>query len=62
MSELRKDDPVYYKVQLKKLLQQAVDNGLEVQIKENEVSFANNIGEKACVQIPIKRKEKNAVY
>lgn len=56
MSSLRKDDPVYYKVQLQKLLKQAVDNGLSVEIKENEISFTNDIGEKTCIRIPVKKE------
>lgn len=56
MSSLRKDDPVYYKVQLQKLLKQTVDNGLSVEIKENEISFTNDIGEKTCIRIPVKKE------
>lgn len=36
---LRKDDPVYYKKQLQKLLQQAKDNGLKVIMEGNRVGF-----------------------
>ncbi len=40
---LKKDDPVYYKVQLEKLLKQAKDNGLKV-IEENaRVGFVYEI-------------------
>lgn len=37
---LRKDDPVYYKDKIKKLVQQARDNGLEVFMsKNNDICF-----------------------
>lgn len=47
---LRKDDPVYYKVELKKLFKNAVDNGIKIEITQGEVSFSNDIGEKTIVR------------
>lgn len=56
MPALRKDDPVYYKAAVNKLIQQAKDNGLEVGYEINErsgkvtsigVCFMNDIGEMA---------------
>lgn len=51
MSGLSKNDPVYYKVQLSKLVKQAEKNGLEVYLQENHVCFRNDIGETTCVAI-----------
>jgi hypothetical protein len=58
MSGLRKEDPVYYKVAVNKLIKQAKDNGLNIgfitsgngsnHIRKIEISFENDIGEKAC--------------
>lgn len=56
MSGLRKDDTVYYKVAINKLIKQAKENGLEVGYEINErdgkvtsigVCFMNDIGELA---------------
>lgn len=55
--ELRKDDPVYYKVAINKLIKQAKENGLEVdyemlgnngKITSVAIAFRNDIGEMAC--------------
>lgn len=40
---LKKDDPVYYKVQLKKLLEQAKNNGLKIVEENGRVGFIYNI-------------------
>lgn len=40
---LRKDDPVYYKVQLKKLLQRAKNNGLKIIEDSGRVGFIYDI-------------------
>jgi len=48
---LRKDDPVYYKVKLKELLKEAKNNGIGIKLEEHQVTFENNIGEKASVRI-----------
>ncbi|AUN23742.1 hypothetical protein RSJ21_00105 (plasmid) [Clostridium botulinum] len=40
---LRKDDPVYYKAQLKKLLQQAKNNGLKIIEEGGRVGFIYDI-------------------
>lgn len=51
---LTKDDPVYYKAEMNKLIKQAKDNGLEVgyeiccngaKITRVQVHFMNDIGE-----------------
>ncbi|WP_291566758.1 MULTISPECIES: hypothetical protein [unclassified Clostridium] len=39
---LRQDDPVYYKVKLQELFNQAQRNGLEIELGMKEVSFINN--------------------
>ena len=58
--ELRKDDPVYYKVAINKLIKQAKKNGLEVdyemlgnngKITSVAIAFRNDIGEMACATI-----------
>lgn len=49
-SKLKKDDPVYYKVELKKLFKNAVENGIKIDITQGEVSFNNNIGERTIVK------------
>lgn len=38
--ELRKDDPVYYKVKLKELLKRAQDNGVKVFLDGNAIMFS----------------------
>lgn len=38
---LTKDDPVYYKIKLQKLLKDAKDNNLIVEIKNDIIIFAN---------------------
>jgi hypothetical protein len=47
----RKDDVTYYKVKLKKLLEQAKKYGIDIELKESEILFTNNIGERAGVKI-----------
>ena len=56
MSALRKDDPVYYKVAINKLINQAKENGLEIgyeidgrkdKITKIGICFMNDIGEMA---------------
>ena len=49
--QLRHDDPLYYKIALKGLFQEAKENGIEVNIKDNTVSLENDIGEKANVLV-----------
>lgn len=60
MNGLRKDDPVYYKVAINKLIKQAKENGLDVGYEISHVgntitrayaTFKNNIGEMACATI-----------
>jgi hypothetical protein len=68
MSTLRKDDPVYYKTAVNKLIKQAKDNGLEVgfilsgngngNYHQVEVSFKNDIGEMACATVYGGRKKR----
>jgi len=49
---LRKDDPVYYKVIIEKLIKQAREKGLEVDIDLYGVKFANKqTGEVALAKI-----------
>lgn len=53
--ELRKDDPVYYKDKIAKLVKQARENGLEVYMPEGEkyICFKNTTsGEIASSYIP----------
>lgn len=54
MAKLSKDDPVYYKAEVNKLIRQAKENGLEVgyeiighanKITRVQVQFMNEIGE-----------------
>lgn len=40
---LEKNDPVYYKMQLKKLLSQAKKNGLKISLEDNSVCFIREI-------------------
>ena len=58
--ELRKDDAVYYKVAINKLIKQAKKNGLEVdyemlgnngKITSVAIAFRNDIGEMAWATI-----------
>lgn len=51
MSKLSKNNSIYYKVQLSKLVKQAKKNGLEVYLQENHVCFRNGIGETTCMAI-----------
>jgi hypothetical protein len=60
MNRLTKDDPVYYKVEVNKLIKQAKQNGLEVgyeinssdnKIKTAKVLFMNDIGEIAAATV-----------
>lgn len=61
--KLRKDDPVFYKQEISKLIAQAEENGLEVSGKipcgaEDVVlvQFKNDIGEVASVGVVRKQK------
>lgn len=60
--KLRKDDPVYYKVQLKNLIQLATDNGLTLNLDIYTdcvaILLENKSGEKAGISIPISNKSK----
>lgn len=49
--QLRHDDPLYYKIALKGLFQEAKENGIEVSIKDNVVSFQNDTGEKTSILV-----------
>ena len=40
---LTKDDPVYYKLKLQKLLKDAKDNNISVEIKNNAVIFFDKV-------------------
>lgn len=55
MAKLRKDDPLYYKETMKKLIREAEENGLNVYYKESHtgtmVYFKNDIGECAGVYV-----------
>jgi hypothetical protein len=46
-----KEDVIYYKVKLKKLFEQAKKHGIDIELKESEVLFVSNIGERAGVRI-----------
>lgn len=52
---LRKDDPVYYKLRLKKLIKQALEQGVSLQIVHlndgARVSFVANNGDVAGVDL-----------
>jgi hypothetical protein len=48
---LSKDDVVYYKLKLKKLIEQAKKHDIDIELKESEVLFVSNIGERAGVRI-----------
>ena len=54
---LRKDDVVYYKVELKKLFNQAESNGLEIEVNMGEVSFINNNSRERASARPTKLTE-----
>lgn len=59
--ELRHDDPVYYKCALRGIISEAKENGLKIgfitsgngrdHIRKIEISFENDIGEKACAVV-----------
>ena len=60
MAKLSKDDPVYYKVEMNKLIKQAKENGLKVgyeiigranKITRVQAHFMNDIGEIAGANI-----------
>ena len=56
MNDLRKDDPVYYKITISQLLKQAKENGLEMYIGENPgksiiLYFKANNGDCAGVKL-----------
>jgi hypothetical protein len=48
---ISKEDVVYYKVKLKKLFEQAKKHDIDIELKESEVLFVSNIGERAGVRI-----------
>lgn len=48
---LRKDDPVYYKMMLKRMIDMAKSNGLEVYHKDSKVYFKADNGE--CVGVEV---------
>jgi hypothetical protein len=56
---LRKDDPVYYKVKLAELMQQAIDNGIEVIVDkalEKQVTISFKYGTE-CASVQLISKE-----
>lgn len=66
MSRLTKDDPVYYKVEMNKLIKQAKENGLQVgyevcsqgaKITRVQVHFMNTTGEIAGATVYEQERE-----
>lgn len=59
--KLRKDDPVYYKAEITKLIKQALENELEVIVKHNtdgiSIYFKAENGECAAVVLSEKKDE-----
>lgn len=48
---LRKNDPVYYKVKIQELFEQAIENGLEIELGMKEVSFIADNNERASARL-----------
>lgn len=53
--QLRRDDPLYYKIAMRGLIQEATENNIKVFYKGDMIYFKSDIGE--CVGVNVERKE-----
>lgn len=65
MANFRKDDPLYYKEALKKLTQQAEENGLQVYAEEKRESvivYFKDKNSEECAGVILQKRSKNNDY
>ena len=53
--QLRHDDPLYYKIAMRGLMEEAAENRIKVYTKDNMIYFKSDIGE--CTGVSIEKEE-----